>query len=162
MVSHSQCKVVSRAFLHPPIKKCPYVRFEVPPRIGISRRWNGSCYGLAFGNDEFELAFIGRTYAEHRNRTLFDFELNTRTGTVLPMVFFKTTQYRLALGDRDIMRTIVSYQDKILQKINGMEFRKTSAYFQPIHNQHRDACFQIGFAAHGKSARRQEDRKSVV
>src|SRR5690606_13025631 len=86
MMPHSQCKVMGWSFFHPAIEKGPDIGFEIAPCVGISRRWNRTGYRLAFCNNKFELTGISGVNAQHGYRTFFNFEFDTRTGTVFTMV----------------------------------------------------------------------------
>src|SRR3546814_833663 len=130
MVPHPEGEMVGRPFLHPPVKECPYIGLEVPPRIGIARGRNGACNRLAFGNDKFELALIGRAYTEHRNGAFFDFEFNAGTRAIFSMVFFQAAQYGFSFSYGNVMWPIVPYQHEVFKKIYRMEFSKATAYAQ--------------------------------
>lgn len=45
-------------------------------------------------------------------------------------------------------RAVVSDEHEALPEIDGMEFGKAAADVQAVHQQHGDAGFQIGLAAH--------------
>ncbi len=50
------------------------------------------------------------------------------------------------------MGAIVSDEDAIQLEVDGMKLGETAADLQPVHDHHRDACLQVEFPAHGKSA----------
>ena len=55
-----------------------------------------------------------------------------------------------------MVRPIVSHKHGAALEVDGMKFRKTAADVETVEDHHRDAVFEIKFAAHRKARRRKE------
>ena len=107
--------------------------------------------GLSFSDNEFKVTVRVLSNAQHCNRSLFKLKFNRGAAPLLAVIFKQTAHNRLALGNFDMVRTVVAYKDTVFVKIKGMKLRKAAAYSQPIHNEHCYAGFYIELAAHRKA-----------
>ena len=50
------------------------------------------------------------------------------------MILEQAAQHRLALGDVEVVRSVVPHQDESFAEVDGMEFGEAAADVQPIHD----------------------------
>ena len=129
---------------------------EGHPCIGIARLRNLSRKGGALRGNHMERTRAIHADAEQRNGTRFQGKLHTKTGARFSMIFFQLSQARLALGNGNVVRTVVTDQYHVAFGIKGMNLRKGAPSSQLLHDQHGCRCFQIRFSRQGNSRRGQK------
>ncbi len=67
------------------------------------------------------------THAEHRDRALLDLELDAGAGAGLAVVLHQAAQHRLALGDVDVVRSVVADQDEAFVEVDRVELGEAAA-----------------------------------
>src|SRR5687768_17370671 len=136
------------AFGDPALEEGPDVGAEEAARVGVARRGDRTVDAFALGDDELELSLRSHTDAKHRDRAFLDLEFDARAFAGFAVVFDEAAEHRLGGGDVDVMRAIVADEYEAFPKIDGVKLGETSPDIEAIHDEHGDACFQIGLAAH--------------
>src|SRR5687768_3795726 len=140
-------KMVRRAFRDPALEKRPHVGTEKAASVGVAGRGDWAVHTFTLGDDELEFALRRDADAEHRDRAFLDLELNARAATGLTVVLDQAAQHGLSVGDVEVMRAVVADQYKTFAEIDRVKLGEAAANTEAIHDQHRDARFQIGLAA---------------
>ena len=64
------------------------------------------------------------------------------------VVLSEASENRLPVGDIDMVRSVVPDKHRVPIEIDRVKFGETPPDFEPVHDEHRHARFQVVFAAH--------------
>lgn len=140
MVADTQSIVVGGTLHNPSLDIITGIGLEEAAGVGVTCRRDGTLLGIALADNELERARSGLGNAEHGDGTLFKFKLNTCTAAGFAVELCKTTQNRLAVGDCEVVRTIVTDENKVFLEIEGMELLQNTD--MPV----AEISEQVGFA----------------
>ena len=102
------------------------------------------------------MTFSGLSSPQDRDRAIFDLGLDRQPVATLAVKQTQPTQHRLALGNLDMHRAVVSHQDKLLDKIHRVELGVAATRAQTIHNELGKARLQVALARTGHAPRCQQ------
>ena len=103
---------------------------------------------FALGDDKFEFACSGDADAEHRDRAFFDFEFHAGALAGFAVVFHKAAEDGFGGGDVNVVRAVVADEHEAFAEIDRVELGETAADAEAVHDEHGDAGFEVGLAAH--------------
>ena len=153
MMPYAQSIVMRRRLHNPTLYKIRGIVAENASRVGVACRRNFAFLRKSFTYDKFEFAVVCLCDAEHGDRSFFEFKFNRRAAALFAVEFFQTAQYGFSFGNCHMVRPVMTYEYAVCVKVERVKLRKTSAYAESVHYQHRYACFHVVFAAHGYSLR---------
>ena len=108
-VTDPEREVMRRALGDPPFQKSTNIGLEIPARVRVAGRRDRTAYALTFRHNKLELSVHADRQTQHRDRALLDLEFNTGPGTRFTVVLRQAAQDRLALGDVNVVRAVVSH-----------------------------------------------------
>jgi hypothetical protein len=148
VMTDSKGEMMGRAGGAPTFQESPHIGFKPAVGISVSGWGNRAGHRFPFGYDEFELPRRVEGYSEHGDRAGSDIEFDTGPGARFAVIFLQTANDRFAIGNVQMMRTVMADQYGIAFKVYRMEFRKTAADIQPVHDHHCQTGLKVIFAAH--------------
>ena len=142
-MSYAESIVVCRSLHDPSLDEGLCVGLEEAACVGVSGRRDRSFFRHALADNEFEATVRRLRDAEHRDRPFLDLELDGCASSGLSVIFLEASEHRLTLCNSEVMRSVVTDEDEVLRKVEGVEFGKASADSESVHDQHRDAAFNV-------------------
>ena len=127
MVSDAERQMMRRTCLAPTCEKSAHIASEADTCVGITRLWNIACDGRAFRRDHTEFAVSVNVYTEQSHWTCLQRKLNTDTAARFAVILLKLTKSWLALGNGDIVRSVVTDEHYVVGYVEGMYFGRTGA-----------------------------------
>ena len=94
-------------------------------RISVPGRRNQIVHRFAFRHDELEFTIGFQSNTQHRNRAGFDFEFHSGPGSRFTMILLQAANDRFAVGDIEMMRSVMANQHGIVGKVDRMELGKS-------------------------------------
>lgn len=119
---------------------------ELHRRLRVADSHDRPVRGLAFAGDELQPTIAGLRHIQGRDRPRLHLRLDGYARALLPVIKPHPAQNRLSFGNRDMERSVMTQQDRLVDIIHDDDFREAAADAKDVADFHRDGRLEVPFA----------------